>query len=102
MGRKLARHSQFRKRSTSMKSFVTCLSGRGILCGLGLLAMAGSTGCQVSTGGQTLPSAYYLKDDIQYFPAGPEFKLSAEAAQNKLYQEQAAQQAQQQQVQGHP
>lgn len=38
------------------------------------------TGCQVSIGGQTLPSAYYLKDDVQYFPAGPEFKLTREAA----------------------
>ncbi len=38
------------------------------------------TGCQVSVGGQTLPSAYYLKDDVQYFPAGPEFKLTREAA----------------------
>ena len=38
------------------------------------------TGCQVDVGGQTLPSAYYLQDDIQYFPAGPEFKLSKEAA----------------------
>lgn len=24
--------------------------------------------------GQTLPSAYYLRDDVQYFPAGPEFE----------------------------
>jgi hypothetical protein len=85
-----------------MKAFVTRRGMRGLLCGLGLLAAAGSTGCQVSTGGQTLPSAYYLKDDIQYYPAGPEFKLSAEAAQMKLYNEQAAQQAQQQQQQGHP
>ncbi|MEZ5950968.1 MAG: hypothetical protein R3C12_17490 [Planctomycetaceae bacterium] len=23
-------------------------------------------------GGQTLPSAFYIRDDIQYFPAGPE------------------------------
>ncbi|TWT98455.1 hypothetical protein [Stieleria varia] len=43
----------------------------------GLLA---STGCQVSMNGQNLPSPYYLQDDIQYFPAGPEFKLSREAA----------------------
>ncbi len=34
------------------------------------------TGCQSTIGGQTLPSAYYLRDDIQYFPAGPEFKLT--------------------------
>ncbi len=33
-------------------------------------------GCQTTVGGQSLPSAYYLKDDIQYFPAGPEFKLT--------------------------
>ena len=43
------------------------------------------TGCQVDVGGQTLPSAYYLQDDIQYFPAGPEFKLSKEAAAQKAY-----------------
>lgn len=34
------------------------------------------TGCQTSVGGQTLPSAYYLRDDVQFFPAGPEFLLS--------------------------
>jgi hypothetical protein len=45
----------------------------------------GLTGCQVDVGGQTLPSAYYLQDDIQYFPAGPEFKLSKEAAALKAY-----------------
>lgn len=51
------------------------------------IAVAGTalTGCQVDVGGQTLPSAYYLQDDIQYFPAGPEFKLSKEAAALKAY-----------------
>lgn len=39
-----------------------------------------STGCQYSYNGQTLPSPYYLQDDVQYFPSGPEFKLSREAA----------------------
>ena len=39
-------------------------------------ACGGSVGCQTTIGGQTLPSAYYLKDDLQYFPPGPEFKLS--------------------------
>ena len=38
------------------------------------------TGCQVDVGGQTLPSAYYTQDDVQFFPEGPEFKLSREAA----------------------
>ena len=55
--------------------------------GLLLLAAGGLslTGCQVDVGGQTLPSPYYLQDDIQYFPAGPEFKLSKEAAALKAY-----------------
>lgn len=51
----------------------------GLLCCLAAAATT-LTGCQVDVGGQTLPSAYYLQDDIQYFPAGPEFKLSKEAA----------------------
>jgi hypothetical protein len=59
---------------------------------LATLALAGlaSTGCQVDVGGQTLPSAYYLQDDIQYFPAGPEFKLSKEAAAQKAYRREMA------------
>ena len=39
-----------------------------------------TSGCQVSENGQTIPSPSYLGSDIQYFPAGPEFKLSREAA----------------------
>jgi hypothetical protein len=40
-----------------------------------------SSGCifpallQTTIGGQTLPSAWYLRDDVQYFPHGPEFLL---------------------------
>jgi hypothetical protein len=45
-----------------------------------LLGVLSTSGCQVSVGGQTLPSAYFLRDDIQYFPRGPEFKLTREAA----------------------
>jgi hypothetical protein len=42
----------------------------------GLCCLA-ATGCSLQTniGGQTLPSAYYLTDDIQYFPHGPETRL---------------------------
>ncbi|MCR9291922.1 MAG: hypothetical protein NXI32_04330 [bacterium] len=50
---------------------------------LGLLLAGGiapATGCQVSVAGQTLPSPYYLYDDVQYFPAGPENKLANETA----------------------
>lgn len=32
-----------------------------------------------SNSGQTLPSAYYLVEDVQYFPTGPEFRLEADA-----------------------
>jgi hypothetical protein len=42
--------------------------------------LVGTTGCQVTMNGQTLPSPYYLQDDVQYFPSGPEFKLPREAA----------------------
>ena len=38
--------------------------------------MFSAVGCQTTVGGQTLPSPSYLKDDVQYFPAGPEFKLT--------------------------
>jgi hypothetical protein len=59
---------------------------RNLVCGLGLALVAfSSTGCQGVYNGQTLPSAYYLTDDIQYFPPGPEFKLSREAAAMKAY-----------------
>jgi hypothetical protein len=61
---------------------------------LGLL-LAGvitpSVGCQVSVAGQTLPSPYYLQDDVQYFPAGPENKLANETAAIKKARAEAMQ-----------
>lgn len=55
------------------------------LAALSLVAAAFcATGCQYQVGGQTLPSAFYLQDDVQYFPAGPEFQLSNEAASMQL------------------
>ncbi len=57
-----------------------------IMCGFGLLSVIGATSCQTTVGGQNLPSPYYLDDDVQYFPAGPEFKLSREAAAMKQYE----------------
>lgn len=47
---------------------------------LGLAMALAATGCQVDVGGQTLPSPYYMTDDVQYFAPGPEFKLANEAA----------------------
>ena len=56
------------------------------------------SGCQVEYAGQTLPSPYYLTDDIQYYAPGPEFKLAREAA---AMQEQAeALESEQQQAPG--
>lgn len=55
-----------------------------------LLASAAASGCQTTIGGQTLPSANFLRDDIQYFPAGPEYKLHN---QERAIEEWRAQQA---------
>jgi hypothetical protein len=52
----------------------------------GLLISATTTGClQTTIGGQTLPSAYYLDDDVQYFPTGPEQKLAKQIAALERY-----------------
>lgn len=57
-------------------------------CGVSaaLLSVA-STGCQVDVAGQSLPSPYYLTDDVQSYTEGPEFKLSNEAAALKAQRE---------------
>ena len=60
---------------------------RRLFAGLAMVACLGVTGCQVNTGGQTLPSSDYLKDDVQYFPPGPEFPLANEAAAMKAAQQ---------------
>jgi hypothetical protein len=65
-------------------------SGCYVLAGVGLVAALGLTGCQSDFGGQTLPSPYYMSDDVQYFPPGLEFKLSQEAAAQKAFKEEQA------------
>jgi len=70
-------------------------SWRTVLVGAGLLMAVSLTGCQVDVGGQTLPSPWYMQDDVQYFPPGSQFKLSREAAAMKA----AASDQQQQQTQ---
>jgi len=57
-------------RKTLRKS-IACL----VLAALGTLA-----GCQSERAGLTLPSPFYLRDDVQYFAPGPDFKLANEAA----------------------
>ncbi len=61
---------------------------------LGVILVGGlapSTGCQVSVAGQTLPSPYYLHDDVQYFAAGSENKLANETAAMKKARAEAIQ-----------
>ena len=58
-----------------------------LFSGLGLAAALTLTGCQMDIGGQTLPSPYWQTDDVQYFPPGPEFKLSREAAAQKAFKQ---------------
>lgn len=57
-----------------MKSTEISKWSRAALCTLGMLATA-AVGCQSTISGQTLPSAYYLSDDVQYHPAGEEDRL---------------------------
>lgn len=66
-------HTPKLKRSTGWK-----LAAAALWPALALLS-----GCQVEYAGQTLPSAYYLSDDVQYYAPGPEFKLAREAAAMK-------------------
>lgn len=56
---------------------ITKWSGLALFAAAGMV-LAGASGCQTTIGGQTLPSAYYLSDDVQYFPAGPPDKLFRE------------------------
>ena len=60
---------------------------RWVLACLWLFAAVGAIGCQVDVGGQTLPSPYYMTDDVQYFQPGPEMKLAREAAALKAAQQ---------------
>ncbi len=53
---------------------------RAALASLVLAALGWLAGCQVDRAGMTLPSPYYLRDDVQYFAPGPDFKLANEAA----------------------
>lgn len=53
---------------------------RTTLAGMGLALSLAATGCQVHVAGKTLPSPFYLSDDLQYFAPGQEFKLANEAA----------------------
>jgi hypothetical protein len=62
------------------------------LLGLGLVVGLALTGCQTESGGQTLPSPYYMNDDVQYFAPASQMKLQQEADAMKAFKEQQAQQ----------
>ena len=56
----------------------------GLIVCLCLVAMLFlSTGCQSNIGGQTLPSGYYLDDDVQYFAPAARNPLQGESAKLK-------------------
>lgn len=64
---------------------------RPVLWGfLSCVAVLGAlTGCQATYNNQTLPSPYYLSNNVQYYQPGPWFKLQREADNQKLYNAQA-------------
>ncbi|MFN7625532.1 MAG: hypothetical protein ACK5PZ_01805 [Pirellula sp.] len=64
-------------------------SGWWMIAATAFCGISMSSGCQVHVAGQTLPSPYYLIDDIQYFPAGSENKLANETAALKADREEA-------------
>ncbi len=55
-------------------------SVNGLFCTVTLVTALGATGCQITESGQTLPSPWYIDDDVQYHAPGTEFKLPREAA----------------------
>jgi hypothetical protein len=67
-------------------------SGLALVVTAGLVLIGGS-GCQTTIGGQSLPSAYFLSDDVQYFPAGPQDKLFQERRALEQYKAGQEQQA---------
>jgi len=44
-----------------------------LLAGAAVLGLVPAAGCQVEYAGMTLPSGYYMHDDVQYFSPGPTF-----------------------------
>ena len=68
------------KITTRKTGLATALLAAAMLCG-------SFTGCQTSIGGQTLPSADYLTDDVAYFPHGPEFPLTNQVQAMKRYEQ---------------
>ncbi len=68
----------------------TNIKSRWLIGGVMSILAAGAlgllTGCQMTQNGQTLPSPYYLDNQIQYFPAGNEFQFQGEVDRMKREQ----------------
>ena len=73
-----------------MKSKSLIKSLQLTICGICLAVVCFSSGCQITVGGQLMPSPNYLTDDLQYFPPGPEFKLQNEANALEAYRAEQA------------
>jgi hypothetical protein len=61
-----------------------------LAAGIASTAMATGCGLQTQIAGQTLPSSTYLRDDVQYFPAGPEEYLPNMRAELARYKAERA------------
>lgn len=88
----LARDGQRQPKEYGNSDMLNCKKttvGTFLAIAVGSVGILASTGCQVHVAGQTLPSPYYLQDDVQYFPAGPENKLANETAALKAAREEA-------------
>ncbi|HZZ29977.1 MAG TPA: hypothetical protein VFE46_18420 [Pirellulales bacterium] len=75
-----------------MSQWQTVRCWKKALWGVVLAASCGLTGCMANYSGQNLPSPYYLSAQLQYYPPGPQFKLTEEAAAQKANRETQAQQ----------
>jgi hypothetical protein len=75
-----------------MSSLQSLRCWKPILWAAALGSCCALTGCMGTYAGQNLPSGYYLSEQLQYFPPGPQFKLTEEAAAQKAYRETQAQQ----------
>ena len=58
----------------------------GLMAVLASGALTALTGCQLTQNWQTLPSPYYLDNQIQYFPAGHEVQFQGEVDRMKREQ----------------
>jgi hypothetical protein len=75
-----------------MSQWKTFCRWKNTLLGVAVAGCCGLTGCMGNYSGQNLPSGYYLSEQLQYYPPGPQFKLTEEAAAQKAYRETQAQQ----------